>query len=220
MKFRPAFLISQSPIFKAGDKKSMLELLKLPNSFIVSLPLYSHVLEQPLDSVPFQKLVIKMKPGLTQSQTDSFIKAVYSKLGPIDSARITVLTSSERPDIQKIDFILNFVFSVAIGLVMFLCIFQLTSSTIGNLLEQKKEIGIMRAMGLSGKDIEKIFIYEGFIVVLSGALLGMAVGYVIGWTLIVQQEIFLNMPIKGYIPIRESVVITGVSLGCAWVSIK
>lgn len=55
----------------------------------------------------------------------------------------------------------------------------------GNLLEQRKEIGIMRAMGLSGMDIEKIFIYEGFIVVMSGALLGMGVGYVIGWTLII-----------------------------------
>ena len=50
--------------------------------------------------------------------------------------------------------------------------------------------------------------------------MGMIVGYIISWTMVVQQELFANMPIQFYVPLVETVLITIFSLVCAWISIK
>jgi ABC-type lipoprotein release transport system permease subunit len=56
----------------------------------------------------------------------------------------------------------------------------------GNLYEQIKEIAIMRAVGFTKANIISIYLYESFIVIMSGSLLGMLVGISVGWTITVQ----------------------------------
>jgi ABC-type antimicrobial peptide transport system permease subunit len=48
------------------------------------------------------------------------------------------------------------------------------------LLERTNEIGIMRSIGISGRDIRKIFLMEASLMGLFGGIGGVAVGYVAG----------------------------------------
>jgi ABC-type antimicrobial peptide transport system permease subunit len=52
-----------------------------------------------------------------------------------------------------------------------------------NLLEQTKEIGIMRAMGITKKRIISLYVYEAFVLVMASSLLGILIGTMVGFTM-------------------------------------
>jgi ABC-type antimicrobial peptide transport system permease subunit len=54
-----------------------------------------------------------------------------------------------------------------------------------NIYEQSKEIGVLRAMGLSKRRLYLLYIYEAFILVLSSSLLGIIIGTMVGFSMTV-----------------------------------
>lgn len=53
-----------------------------------------------------------------------------------------------------------------------------------NLYEQSKEIGVLRAMGLRKTRIYLLYIYEAFILVISSSLLGVMIGTLVGFSMV------------------------------------
>ena len=52
-----------------------------------------------------------------------------------------------------------------------------------NLYEQKKEVGIIRAMGFTRYRIKALYFYEALILVVSSCLLGVGIGCLVGYTM-------------------------------------
>ena len=75
------------------------------------------------------------------------------------------------------------IFNVIIAITMLICFFSLSSSMSANLYESSKEIAILRATGLTCTAIEKIYIYEAFVLVMSSCALGILIGTVVGFTM-------------------------------------
>ena len=90
-----------------------------------------------------------------------------------------VTNNSMGPAINLIDII----FSITIAIMMFLCFFSLVASMSANLYDQSKEIGILRAMGVTKGRIRILFFYEALILVFASCLLGIFVGTVVGFTM-------------------------------------
>jgi ABC-type antimicrobial peptide transport system permease subunit len=88
--------------------------------------------------------------------------------------------------LDKIDIILEIIFDLVIALTMFLCFFSLSSSMTANILDQAKEIGILRSLGLSKTRITLMFLYESFLLVISASILGILIGFIIASTLVYQ----------------------------------
>ena len=92
-------------------------------------------------------------------------------------------------DREKMDKVLNIldnIFGIAIGIMMFLCFFSLTASMSANLYDQSKEIGILRAMGVTKSRIRLLYFYEALILVFASCLLGVFVGVAMGFTMVLQ----------------------------------
>ena len=90
-------------------------------------------------------------------------------------------------DREKMDKVLNIldnIFGIAIGIMMFLCFFSLTASMSANLYDQSKEIGILRAMGVTKSRIRLLYFYEALILVFASCLLGVFVGVAMGFTMV------------------------------------
>ena len=83
---------------------------------------------------------------------------------------------------------------------MFLCFFSLSSSMSANLYDQKKEIGILRALGFSKIRIIILYAYEAFILVMASSLLGVFVGTITAFTMVSQFTTFVGMPSIFYFP--------------------
>ena len=84
---------------------------------------------------------------------------------------------------KQIETILNIIFDVIIAITMFLCFFSLSSSMSANMFEQSKEIGILRATGLTKNRIILLYIYEAFILVFASSMLGVIIGITVGFTM-------------------------------------
>jgi ABC-type antimicrobial peptide transport system permease subunit len=52
-----------------------------------------------------------------------------------------------------------------------------------NIYEQKKEIGVLRALGLTRIRVILLFFYEAIVLVLSSCLLGMITGVIVAQTM-------------------------------------
>ena len=82
--------------------------------------------------------------------------------------------------------IINYIFYSVICITMFLCFFSLCASMSANLYEQKKEVGILRAMGFTKKRLKLLYFYEAIILVVSSCFLGVLIGVMVGYTMSLQ----------------------------------
>ena len=110
------------------------------------------------------------------------------------------------------------IFNVVIIITMFICFFSLSSSMMGNLYEQCKEISVMRSIGFSKNRITKIYVYEAFILVIASSINGVVIGTCVGWTVTFLRLKFIDMPPIFVFPVREFFLVSGIALACAFLS--
>lgn len=114
--------------------------------------------------------------------------------------------------------IIDIIFYVTIGIMMFLCFFSLVASMTANLFDQSKEIGVMRSIGITSQQIKLLYFYEALLLVLSSCLLGVLIGMTVGYTMALQQNMFLKTSLTLFFPGKQVAVITFLSLLCAFFS--
>ena len=69
-----------------------------------------------------------------------------------------------------------------------------------NLFEQQKEIGVMRAMGISSIRIKLLYFYEALILVFASCLLGILIGTVVAYTMMLQMDMFTEQKSEFFFP--------------------
>ena len=99
-----------------------------------------------------------------------------------------------------VDNIITAIFDVIIIITMCLCFFSLCSSMSANLFDQTKEIGVLRAIGFSKYKMKKLYFYEAFVLVMASCILGVSIGVVVGYTMVLQQAMFTSMPLAFFFP--------------------
>ena len=114
--------------------------------------------------------------------------------------------------------ILDVVFNGIMVITMFLSFFSLCSSVSGNLMDQTKEIGILRSLGCTSRRIKTLFVYEAFILVSASSFQGLLIGLVVGTTLMAQQAVFLALPNSYFFPWQQSLMVVVASAICAFAS--
>jgi len=70
---------------------------------------------------------------------------------------------------------------IVLGLIVIVAAFNITSTLIMIVMEKNRDIGILKAIGATPKDISKIFIIEGLMVGIIGVVLGSCLGFGLGW---------------------------------------
>jgi lipoprotein-releasing system permease protein len=104
-------------------------------------------------------------------------------------------------------------------LIILVAAFNIVSSQIMIVLEKRREIGILKAMGATRDGIMRIFMFEGLMVGVAGTVLGL----ILGWGLCRAQQVykFFSLPGDVYflnaLPVRmqplDFIIIAFVSLG-------
>tara|TARA_B110000285_G_scaffold221609_1_gene274796 strand:- start:4 stop:384 length:381 start_codon:yes stop_codon:yes gene_type:complete len=119
---------------------------------------------------------------------------------------------------DEVTSILDTIFNIIIIITMFLCFFSLCSSMGANLMDQAKEIGVLRAMGFTNYRIKLLYFYEAFVLVMASCLLGVMIGVIVGFVMVIQQVVFTQIPFVFYFPWNQFILIMCVSLICAFLS--
>ncbi len=98
-------------------------------------------------------------------------------------------------------FVLDTLFTLISLTTVFICVFGLLSSSYSTIIERYKEIGIVRTLGLKGREINRLFILESLIIMISSGTVGIIVGWLTSWLVTSQMMgTFLGMPSLIYVP--------------------
>ncbi|MDT8445953.1 MAG: ABC transporter permease [bacterium] len=71
--------------------------------------------------------------------------------------------------------------AVILTLIILIAAFNIISSLVLLVVEKKKDIAILKAIGAKDRAIERIFVYQGTVIGLAGTLLGMVTGLLLCW---------------------------------------
>ena len=156
----------------------------LDHPIMVSVPQYSFLTNNNLDDIALMNVLIWVKnPEQNRDLIDKISKDIDKALSSENQSRVSYLDADNNASVLKI---IDIIFYVTIGIMMFLCFFSLVASMTANLYDQSKEIGVMRSIGITSYRIKLLYFYEALILVLSSCLLGIMIGMTVGYTMAVQ----------------------------------
>ncbi len=157
-----------------------------------------------VSAVPLQRLLLQLREPFTDAEKDMVKEACSAALQRIgrwsegDMEIFDLATQIE--DLSVTMTSLNFIFVGLTVVGLGLCFFSLLASTMANVAEQTKDIAVLRAIGLSGPKVVRVFVYEAFALVMSASLLGILVGTSVAWTFNLQRTLFTQLPVPLFVP--------------------
>ena len=77
---------------------------------------------------------------------------------------------------------------------------------------------MLRSIGFSGFRISTLYFYEALLLVFASCLLGIMIGVLVGFTMVVQQDLFLNLETSLFFPWKQTLEILILSILCAFLS--
>jgi len=81
---------------------------------------------------------------------------------------------------------------IIVSLIIIVACFMIVSNLLLKGLQKSKDIGILLAIGVSKKDVRRIFFLQGIVITLTGILLGSILGFTLGW--LIKQYQFVKLP--------------------------
>eukprot|EP00708_Paratrimastix_pyriformis_P002012 GAFH01000750.1.p1 GENE.GAFH01000750.1~~GAFH01000750.1.p1 ORF type:complete len:1070 (+),score=469.34 GAFH01000750.1:43-3252(+) len=200
----PIFTISGFPTATAQDALAAFPTyVRLSNGQVPSV-----------DDIPMRYFLLHLADNLTDDETDE-IQAALSKITVNDDG---VWIWDYRTAVQGLtaaSSMIDLFFLACTVVAMLLCFFSLMSSMYTNVFEQTKEIGIMRALGLTQWQMYRLYVEEAFTLVVSASVMGIVTGTLIGYTMTLQQSLFTQLPIPFYFPWSLLVAVIVLSVVCS-----
>ena len=105
------------------------------------------------------------------------VKAKLEKLLPDD--RIETWYDLHK-DLYQMMTMERIVAYIVLSLIILIAAFNILGSLTMTVIEKRREIGALKAMGATGSGIMKIYLFEGFMIGLVGSVLGLLIGYGVG----------------------------------------
>eukprot|EP01080_Neovahlkampfia_damariscottae_P004723 gene4723-8307_t len=156
-----------------------------------------------VDTIPIQHVYIKFQTSATQKEID-VVRQKLMHLG----IPMSVSDSNEKIVGLQIANDSLFAFSVLTTIiVMIMCFFSLTSSMYTNVIQQSKEIAILRALGTRRFPIMRIYLYESFILIISSLLMGLVIGSFVAYTYISQRSLFTQLQLPFIFPYQMTIIV-------------
>ena len=84
---------------------------------------------------------------------------------------------------ENIDMMLKLIYAL-LGLAVVIALLGITNTLALSIHERRREIGLLRAVGMSRSQVRSAVRYEAVIIALFGTLLGLGVGFFFGWAMV------------------------------------
>jgi putative ABC transport system permease protein len=114
---------------------------------------------------------INVKGGVTETNTNRLDKA----LAAFPDAKIQTASQFKQTQEDDIKLILNVLYGL-LGLSVLISVFGVVNTLVLSVFERTREIGMLRAVGMTRRQVRRMIRYEGIVTALIGGALGIAVG--------------------------------------------
>ncbi|KAM3144375.1 hypothetical protein pb186bvf_003539 [Paramecium bursaria] len=209
-QMRVSSILTTAPAFKFSSLKSQVK-----QDMLVSLPTYKRLTgNESLVHIQNTYGIIKVGTWSRRRQRPFSTYIQQNNIG----ASIWDYRDYEKSIQQSQDLII-IIFNALTIVVMFLCFFSLMTSMSANMLEQVKEIAVLRSIGNSKLSIQFVYTAESFVLVLSSSIMGLMIGFIVGQSMAVQQTLFTQLPLVFVFPWSILLVIIFVSVIAGIISV-
>jgi putative ABC transport system permease protein len=148
----------------------------LLNDYAVSIATYDANVAQQLDSAVF----LKYAPGVDQAAARAGVEALVARDYP--SVDVNDQEQTKQAYVMQVDQIFAIVYVLLI-LSVFISAFGIVNTLGLSIYERIRELGLLRAVGMSKRQVKRMIRVEAVIIAVLGALLGLVVGILFGWAL-------------------------------------
>jgi putative ABC transport system permease protein len=144
--------------------------------YLITIGEYDNRYVQHMDAQVF----VKGSPGATPAEIRTAIDEALAEY-----PNVKALDRSQYADAQarQIDSLLVFV-QALLGLSVIIALFGIANTLGMSILERRRELGLLRAVGMTRGQLRAMVRWEAVIIGVIGALLGLAVGTFFGWALV------------------------------------
>jgi len=156
---------------------------------VMNLPSFTRMVNprMSLNNTKWERILIKMKDPSNREHVQKVITDLKQSFTPDQANNIGIWDHYDNKEtLDLVQTILDIIFNIIISITIFLCFFSLCSSMSANLMDQTAEIGVLRAMGFTKLRIKMLYFYEAFILVMASCLLGVMIGTIVGFTMVLQ----------------------------------
>ncbi len=146
------------------------------------------------EEIKYKDAFIRFSEDLSHDNYDIVVNSVRNA---ISSSSIRVLVTQESiSNIQDFGTFVASLYSLVLTVAIVLCFFSLFLSVFGNVRENSWEYGVLRSLGLSVKQLFRVYLYEAFCVVLTAIITGTCSGLVITYLLAKFTTIWTELPLR------------------------
>jgi len=150
--------------------------------------------------------LINIRGGVTPANTALLDKTLKT----FPDAKIQTETEFEHAQEQGINILLNLLF-VLLGLSIVISIFGIVNTLVLTVFERTRELGMLRAIGMTRRQVRRMIRYESVITSLIGGVIGIVLGIVLGALLVSRVNfIQLSLPIGSLVIFAIATVIVGI----------
>jgi putative ABC transport system permease protein len=140
----------------------------------------------PADKMPLDEMVFA---SAEDGQQDSAYKALKSSLHDYPQYQVRDQTDYKQAMKDQIGQLLNLIYGL-LALAIIVAVLGVVNTLALSVVERTREIGLMRAIGLSRRQLRRMIRMESVVIALFGALLGLGLG--MGWGATAQQLLALE----------------------------
>jgi putative ABC transport system permease protein len=148
---------------------------RLVNNYVVSLGTYEKYFPEQLDSF----VMVKLQPGADPQTVQRGIEDATRSFGNIEVQDQSAYRDKLGGFINQLVGLITALLAMAILIALFGIV-----NTLGlSIFERTRELGLLRAVGMSRRQVRSMIRWESVIIAILGAVLGIAIGVAFGWAL-------------------------------------
>ena len=144
--------------------------------YFISLKTYEKNFTDQLDFL----ILAKLKPGVSAEQGR---KAIEPLLKPYPTAKLKDNAQYKADQKKQVNQVLN-LFYVLLFLAVIIALIGITNTMTLSIHERTRELGLLRAVGESRRQVRSMIRWEAVIIALLGTLLGVVIALFFGWAVI------------------------------------
>ncbi len=214
-KFKVAGVAAAMPGF-LGEFSRMVATANM-GGVMISQDVYMSLMDIP--PIPYlDKIFIQLNQNAQKSSQDilNLIKKENEGIYDFDIISLKAEVSQ-----QELFFtLISVFFNITLQATIVICLFGLLSSSYSTIIERKKEIGIIRTLGLKGKEISRLFTVESLIIMLSSGTVGVLVGWTTGLLLSASMNLTSGLPNNPAFPLSDMIFMFVLSIVFTLIGMK
>jgi putative ABC transport system permease protein len=148
----------------------------LAGNYVTGLPTYDKNIADKFDSL----ILINKKDSVPSAEARA---AIEKATAPYPLAKLKDQTEYKDEVAKQIDGFVNLVYAL-LALAVIIALFGIANALALSIFERTSELGLLRAVGMTRRQVRTMVRWESVIVALLGTFLGLVIGLFFGWALI------------------------------------